>query len=207
MSDYTIHTETYTHKSGKKYIVQVETDYDFGAPETEHDCHGPVVELDFDPSDEEHVNDYIEANTEEDSTEELEERARMASMRVLGRYSYRYAGQRKYYDVWEALKKAKKEWGFATDEDAREAVEKDFAYLDGWYNDDWHWCTVFVYATDENGEKDEEHYACIGGYESTIINAENRAGFEEIIEDNIHSVEYDIRKEMHKNQLELELFA
>ena len=210
MSDYIIHTETYEHKCGKKYIVEVQVDYDFGAPDTQHDCHGPVVELDFDPSDEDYVNDYISENTDanynEDSTEELEERARMSMMRVLGRYSYRYAGHRKYYDVWTALKKAKKEWGHATDEAARDAVEKDFAYLDGWYNDDWHWCTVFVYALDEDGEKSDD-YACVGGYESTIIKPENRADFDEVIEDNIYSVEQYIRKQLHKDQLELPLFA
>ena len=205
MSDYIIHTETYEHKCGKKYIVEVEPDYDFGPPEDNSDCHGRVVELDFDPEDEGAVDDYIEANTEEDSPEELEERARMASMRLLGKYSYRYAGQRKYYDVWESLKIAKKKWGHTTDEAAREAVEKDYAYIDGWYSDDWSWCTVFVYATDENGEKDEEHYSCIGGYESTIIEPEHRADFDEVIEDNIHSVEYELRRELHNGQLELAL--
>lgn len=205
MSDNTIHTETYEHKCGKKYIVEVEGDYDLGPPEEDSDCHGPVVELDFDPEDEGAVDDYIEANTEEDSPEELEERARMGMMRELGRYGYGYARQRKYYDVWAALKKAKTEWGITDDAKAREAVEKDYAYIDGWYSDDWHWVTVFVYATNEDGEKDEEFYHCIGGYESTIIEPENRADFVEVIEDCIHQLEHDIRKELHKDQLELEL--
>lgn len=205
MSHDTIHTETYEHKCGKKYIVEVESDCDFGAPDDEHDCHGPVVELDFDPSDEGAVDDYIESNTEEDSTEELEERARMSMMRPLGKYShYRSHVHRKYYDVWAALKKAKTEWGITDEEKAREAVEKDFKYLDGWYNDDWHWCTVFVYATDEDGEKTDD-YHCIGGYESTIIEADQREHFVEVIEDCIHQVEHDIRKQLHKDQLELEL--
>ena len=205
MSTYIIHTETYTHKCGKKYIVEVEPDYDFGAPDEQHDCHGPVVELDFDPEDEGAVDDYIEANTAEDSPEELEERARMASMRLLGKYSYRYAGQRKYYDVWESLKIAKKKWGHTTDKSAREAVETDYEYLNGWYNDDWSWCSVTVYATDEDGEKDEDHNYCIGGYETTIIEPENRAWFDEVIEDCVHSVEHELRRELHKDQLELAL--
>lgn len=205
MSTYIIHTETYEHKCGKKYIVEVEPDYDFGPPEDNSDCHGRVVELDFDPEDEGAVDDYIEANTEEDSPEELEERARMASMRLLGKYSYRYAGQRKYYDVWESLKIAKKKWGHTTDEAAREAVEKDYAYIDGWYSDDWSWCSVTVYATDEDGEKDEDHNYCIGGYETTIIEAENRSWFDEVIEDCVHSIEHELRRELHEDQLELAL--
>ena len=207
MSDNTIHTETYEHKCGKKYIIEVYTDYDFGAPDDEHDGHGRVVELDFDPEDEGAVDDYIEANTEEGSPEELEERARLTMMRALGRYSHhRSYSARKYYDVWESLKKAKTEWGITDEEKAREVVDKDFQYLDGWYCDDWHWCTVFVYATNEDGEKTDDYY-CIGGYESTIIEAENREHFVEVIEDCIHQVEHDIRKQLHKDQLELPLFA
>lgn len=203
MSDDSIHTETYEHKNGKKYIVEVEADYDFSAPDEEYaDCHGNTVELEFDPSDEGDVDDYIAQNTSEDSTEELEERARMSMMRELGHGS-RY-GRRKFYDVWESLKKAKAEWGITDDEKAREVVDKDFAYIDGWYNDDWHWATVLVYATDEDGEKTDD-YHCIGGYESTIIDAENREHFVEVIEDCIHQVEHDIRKQLHKDQLELEL--
>lgn len=203
MSDDSIHTETYEHKCGKKYIVEVHPDYDFSAPDEEYeDCHGNTVELEFDPSDEGDVDDYIAQNTSEDSTEELEERARMSMMRELGHGS-RY-GRRKYYDVWESLKKAKAEWGIADDEKAREVVDKDFQYLDGWYCDDWHWCTVFVYATDEDGEKTDD-YHCIGGYESTIIEAESRESLVEVIEDCIHQVEHDIRQQLHKDQLELEL--
>ncbi len=205
MSDYTIHTETYEHKCGKKYVVEVRVDYDFGAPDVEYpDCHGNTVELEFDPSDDGDVDDYVAQNTSEDSAEELEERARMSMMRPLGKYSSYRHGTRKYYDVWESLKKAKSDWGITDDEKAREAVDKDFAYIDGWYEDDWHWCTVFVYATDEDGEKSDD-YDCIGGYESTIIEAENREGFEEVIEDCIHQVERDIRARLHKDQLELEL--
>lgn len=208
MSEYTIHTETYTHKCGKQYLVEVESDHYYGPPEDNSDCHGPVVELDFDPHDEGAVADYIESNTEEDSPEELEERARLSMMRALGRYSYHrsYSG-RKYYDVWEARKIAKKDWGCTTDEQAQAAVDKDFEYLDGWYCDDWHWVSVAVYALDEDGEKDEESCSCIGGYESTIIDAEQREYFVSTIEELIHDVEYTRRKLQHEGQLELPLFA
>ena len=206
MSDYTIHTETYTHKSGKKYIVQVETDYDHGAPDDEHDCHGVVVELDFDPHDEGAVDDWVYENLEEDSPRELEERARLSMMQELGRFGRgRSYKSTKYYDVWASLKIAKKDWGCKTDEEAQAAVDKDFEYLDGWYCDDWHWACVWVYATDEHGEKDEEYCHCTGGYESTIIEAEYRPYFEEVVEDLIHQVEHDIRKELHQDQLELKL--
>jgi hypothetical protein len=202
MSDYTIHEETYEHKNGKSYHVEVSADDCFGPPDEEHDGHGVIVELDFDPDDEGAVDDYIERETEEGSTEEMEERARMALMRLIGNGS-RY-GKNKYYDVWETRKKALKDWGV---DKARvdEVVDKDYKYIDGWYSDDWHWVCVSVYALDEHGEKDEDYAHHCGGYESSIIDRDQRDWFEEVIEDGIAQVEHDIRKDLHKNQMELPL--
>lgn len=202
MSNYVIHDETYVHKNGKSYRVEVSADDYFGPPDEEHDCHGVVVELDFDPEDEGAVDDYVERHTDEGSTEELEARARMALMRPIGNGS-RY-GSRKYYDVWATREKALKEWGVAP-ERVDEVVDNDFKYLDGWYCDDWHWACVSVYAIDEAGEKDEEYCSHYGGYESTIVDRDQREWFEGVIEDGIHEVEHQIRKDLHKNQLELPL--
>lgn len=38
-----------------------------------------------------------------------------------------------------------------------EVVEKDFAYLKGWYDDDWFWLTVGVAPIDEDGEIMEDY--------------------------------------------------
>lgn len=205
MSDYVTHEETYEHKNGKRYLVEVSADDFCGRPEEEYpDCHGIVVELDFDPEDEDAVDDYIERNTEEGSTEEMEERARLSMMRPLGNGGYRYAGQVRYYDVWASMKKARTEWDVA-EEAVQEVVDKDYKYLDGWYSDDWHWCCVSVYALNEDGEKDEDYAHRSGGYESSIIDADQRTWFEEVIEDGIAQVEHEIRRELHKDQLALEL--
>lgn len=199
------HTETYTHKNGKQYMVELSYDHGMGAPQKEHpDCHGVVVDLDFDPEDEGAVDDYIERTTEEDSTEELEERARMSVMRKLGNGGYRYGGHQRYYDVWASMKKAREVWGTA-EENVQAAVDKDYEYMDGWYSDDWHWCVTSVYALDEDGEKDEDTAHHCGGYESSITDADQRAWFEEVIEDGISQVEYELKRELHKNQLELAL--
>lgn len=204
MSNYVIHEETYAHENGKSYHVEVYADDCFGPPDEEHDCHGVVVELDFDPEDEGAVDDYIERNTDEGSIEEMEARARMALMRPIGNGS-RY-GSRKYYDVWETRKKAIKEWGVA---EARvdEVVDSDYKYIDGWYSDDWHWCVVSVYALDEDGEQDEDYVSHLGGYESSIINRDRRNWLVEAIEDGIAQVEHELRRELHKDQLELPLHA
>jgi hypothetical protein len=202
MSYDTIHTETYKHKNGKEYLVEVEPDYHYDPPEENSDGHGPVVEMDFDPHDEGSVDEWVYENLEEDSPRELEERARLSMMQVLGRFGRSYDST-KYYDVWEALKIAKKCWGCTTDEQAQAAVDRDFEYLDGWYCDDWHWVSVAVYALDEDGEKDEESCSCVCGFASTII--EQREYFVATIEELIADMEYTRRKLRHKGQLELPL--
>jgi hypothetical protein len=130
-------------------------------------------------------------------------------MRQLSHASNRYDSGL-YYDVLASLHLARTEWGVEP-ERCMDVVEKDFTYLKGWYNDDWCWLTVGVAPLDADGEIDEDHREYCGGYESTILDtygveAENNAKYrEEIIDDKIHEVEWTMRKELHKNQLELDL--
>jgi hypothetical protein len=84
-----------------------------------------------------------------------------------------------------------------------EVVEKDFAYLKGWYDDDWHWVTVGVAPLDEDGEPMEDHRHYCGGYESTITDHDQRSWFDEVINDQISQVEWELKKELHKGQMEL----
>jgi hypothetical protein len=84
-------------------------------------------------------------------------------------------------------------------------VDKDFDHLHGWYHDDWHWVTVSVAPLNEDDEPDEDHREYCGGYESTIVDHDQRKWFDEVIEDLAHSVEYSLKRELHKNQLELAL--
>jgi hypothetical protein len=86
-----------------------------------------------------------------------------------------------------------------------ETVEKDYAYLKGWYDDDWHWLTVGVAPLDEDGEVLEHDREYCGGYESTILNSDedNRAYKREAINDKIGEIEWAIKKALHKGQMEL----
>ena len=87
--------------------------------------------------------------------------------RVLARDRNSY----RFYDMQEALKIAKRDgWGLGDDEKAKlaqrlgrtptakqiraEAVERDFQYLRGWCNDEWHYVGVVVMPIDqdEDGE-------------------------------------------------------
>ena len=197
------HKETYTHKSGKKYNVRWYYDHDCRSPLEETDCCGVTERLDWNPTDEEQLEQHLL-----DNECELEEETRLRMMRQIQPPSNRYDSGL-YYDVLASLHKARTEWGVEP-ERCMEVVEKDFAYIQGWYNDDWHWLTIGVapLREDDDGEEpDEDFRSYCGGYESTILDSDedNVKWRDEVINDQIVQVEWDIRKVLHKNQLELEL--
>jgi hypothetical protein len=198
------HEETYTHKSGKKYNVRWYYDHDMGSPISEYgDCHGITERLDWNPTDEEQLEQHLL-----DTEPELEEETRLRMMRQIQPASNRWDSGL-YYDVLGSLHKARTEWGVEPDR-CMEVVEKDFTYIQGWYHDEWCWLTVGVapLREDDDGEEpDEDFRSYCGGYESTILDSDedNAKWRDEVINDQIVQVEHDIRRELHKNQLELEL--
>jgi hypothetical protein len=200
MSNDIYHEETYTHKNGKSYHVCWYYDYDMGSPLENGDGYGVTERMDWNPTDEEQLEQHLL-----DNEPELEEETRLRLMRQLSRPSNRYDSGL-YYDVLSSLHKAKTEWGVAP-ERCMAAVDADFKYLKGWYDDDWHWLTVGVAPLDEDGEVLEHDREYCGGYESTILNddEDNRAYKKEAIEDKIGEIEWAIKKALHKNQLELDL--
>lgn len=208
MSNDIYHQETYTHKSGKKYHVCWYYDHDHGSPLENGDCYGVTERMDWNPTDEEQLEQHIADNEDEEGEGiELEEHTRLTMMRQLQRpSSWNDSGL--YYDVLSSLHKAKTEWGIEDPVKAMEVVEKDFAYLKGWYDDDWFWLTVGVAPLDEDGEPVEDDREYCGGYESMILDDfdEDQKRYKiEVIEDQIHSVEWAIKKRLHKGQMELEL--
>ena len=217
MSDV-FHTETYTHKSGKNYHIEWSYCHDIGAPNEQFDGHGTVVEMPFDPTDEDEVENHLEYNFDVDDDELLTEQARLKMMRVL-RYRQGRHDKVVCYDVMATMTTAREEgWGMskeweAAHPDATEtdklmaAINQDFKYLEGWYDDRWHWCTIGVAPLDEDGEPIEEHREYCGGYESTILDHDQTAYRIEVIEDQIHQVEHALRRELHKDQMELPLYA
>ena len=195
MSNDVYHEETYTHKSGKQYNVCWYYDYDMGAPQTEGDGYGVVERLDWNPTDEEQLEQHLC-----DYEPELEEETRLRLMRRLCRNSGLY------YDVLSSLHLARTEWGFDDPVEAMEVVDKDFEFPKGWYDDDWHWLTVSVAPLDDDGEPMEDHREYCGGYESTIVHDdEYKCDRDSAIGDLIHSVEYVLKRELHKDQMELDL--
>ena len=198
MSNDIHHQETYTHKNGKSYHVCWYYDHDYGSPLENDDGYGETVRMNWNPTNEEQLEQHIA-----DNEPELEEETRLRLMRQLQiPSSWRDEGL--YYDVLSSLHKAKTEWGVAP-ERCMEVVEKDFKYLKGWYDDDWHWLTVGVAPLDEDGKPMEDHREYCGGYESTILNddEDNNSYRTEAIEDKIGEIEWALKKELHKGQMEL----
>lgn len=199
MSDHDIyHSETYTHKNGKQYDVKWYYDHDCGAPQLESDCHGVIEHMSWDPTDDEELTQHIE-----DYELDLAEEIRLSLMRKIKSDQYRQSNL--YYDVLSSLQKARDDWGITDPMGAMQAVEKDFAHISGWYNDDWCWVTLGVAPLDENGEPMEEDREYCGGYESTIIDRENKDWHDEAVEDKIGEVERVLYKRLHKDQMELDL--
>ena len=196
----TVHTEIYTHKSGKRYSVVWYYDNDSGSP-LEDDGYGVTERLDFDPTSERQMEAYIE-----DYEPDLEEETRLRMMRMLCRPSNRHDSGL-FYDVLSSLHLARTEWGFPDPAKAMEIVEKDYAYLKGWFDDDWHWITLGVAPLDEDDEPIEEDREFCSRYESTILddNDESREYRVDVIENQIGSVEWAIHQRLHKGQLQLDL--
>ena len=170
--------------TGHRFCVEVTYDDWMGAPQEAHDGHGVVVEMDFDPSDEDKVDERLTACYDDDDPLVMELRARYALMVEL-----RAAGRDDgvYYDVWDTLKIAKRDgWGMGAewdkanpdatpDERVMAAVQRDAEYLRGWYNDDWHWACVCVTPYDPESEDDEllEGYTeSLGGVEHGLPNSD-----------------------------------
>ena len=198
----TVPTEIYTHKSGKKYSVCWYFDNDSGSP-LEDDGYGVTERLDFDPTNERQMDAYIE-----DYEPRLEEETRLRLMRVLEN-PHRHYGSGLYYDVLSTLHMAGKEWGIADPVKAMEVIEKDYKFLKGWYDDDWHWLTLGVAPLDEDDEPIEDDREYCSRYESTILdsNDESREYRVDAIENQIGSVEWAIHQRLHKDQLQLDLRA
>jgi hypothetical protein len=210
MSNDIYHTEIYTHKSGKKYHVELYYDHDMGAPQQEGDGYGVTERMDWNPTDEEQLEQHLL-----DYEPEIEEETRLRLMRKLSRADWGSPGL--YYDVLSSLHKAREDgWGAGAEwkaanptatkeEELMYVVNKDFEHLQGWYDDDWHWVTVSVAPLNEDDEPDEDHREYCGGYESTIVDHDQRKWFDEVIEDLAYSVEHSLKQAMHKGQLELAL--
>jgi len=185
----TYQTET-REIGGVSYRVEWHYDHDIGAPQNESDGHGVVVELGYDP--------------EEDPELDIEEVVRHKMMRRLSSPDHRHTRGVEYYDVWETLKIAKHDgWGVANptglspEEVTMAAIEEDFNYLRGWYNDDWHWCGITVIALDEDGEDTAQEESLCG------ISSDDGEYHEEVIRDLVQQIKYHVRQAANVLQIPL----
>ena len=197
--DNITHEEMFTHKCGKVYRVRWLQDYDSGSPLEWSDCHGAIVEMDWNPLNDEQLEQHIL-----DYEPDLEEETRLRMLRPLFRYEGRTV-RRMYYDFFSSLDIARREWGHKTPEACTKAVEQDYKYLKGWYDDDWHWVTLEVTEMID-GKPDFEHQYNTSGYESSLaLDTDLAEDKVSIINEAIKELDWEKRKSLHPGQLELPL--
>jgi len=187
---------------GRRFRVELQFDDDAGPPQNECGGHGVITHQSEtwahrhsgDPDDMELASDLHALEDIDD-----EDLAAASLMRELtcGCPSY----DRLWYDVLRTLQKAEAEgWGMdaawhaehpgATPAEIRmAAVEKDFAYLQGWYDDDWCYVGVVVTLLDaeEDGDDAEIDETSCWRFESTDTEGQNeyvRDAVEELLSSN-----------------------
>ena len=193
------HEEMFTHKSGKVYRVRWLPDYDADSPLEWSDCHGIVVEMDWNPLSEYQMEQHIL-----DEEPDLEEETRLRMLKPLFTNTGRTV-RRLYYDFFSTLDVARREWGHKTPEECTKAVEADYKYLRGWYDDDWHWVILEVVEMID-GKPDFEHKYSVGGFESSLpLDTDLEEDKVYTINEAIKELDWEKRKSLHPGQLELPL--
>ena len=198
----TYNTET-REIDGRKYRIEWQYDDTSGRPEGESDGHGMCADINFDPT------TFGEDHDPEDGELDLEEVVRHQMMRVLSRADRR-GGYWRVYDVWETMKVAKAngwrdlkweaEHPNATEEERlMAAVDADFNYLQGWYDDDWHWCGITVILLDEEGDPTGDEASLWG------LCSDDAERHEEVIADLVSEIQRQVKREAEKGQIPLPL--
>lgn len=182
---------------GRKYRIEWQYDDTYGRPEAESDGHGVCADINFDPT------TFGEDHDPEDGELDLEEVVRHKMMRVLDTASRRQTWYR-VYDVWETMKVAKKDgWGVANpagltpDEIIAKAIDNDFNYLQGWYNDDWYWCGITVMILDEEGDPTGDEASLWG------LTSDDAECHEEVIKELVSEIQRQVKREAEKGQTPL----
>jgi hypothetical protein len=196
MSEIT-HQEIFVHKSGKQYRVRWIQDDDAQSPLEWSDCHGVTVTMDWNPLSEYQMEQHLL-----DEEPELEEETRLRMLRPLSPINTR-GYDRLYYDVMASLELARTEWGHVTPEDCMKAVEQDYAYLKGWYDDEWHWVFLEVTAI-VDGELDFNTQYHVGGYESGLaLDTDMADDKNSVLDEVVKELEWNKRGALHPGQMEL----
>lgn len=195
--EYLLSKDVYAHKNGLKYAVNWSYDNDSGSPLEVGEC-GPTEVMNWDPTDQEDLDWHIESYDVG-----LEEESRLRLLKVL-RKPNRMQATGIYYDYLTALNKAHTEWGITDHDAAVRAVDADYEWLKGWYNDDWHWVTLSVAPIDSlTNTVTETLRQYRNGYESSILEDKNAEWARVSIEEVIAEIEWERRLESNPNQMEL----
>jgi len=155
-----------------------------------------VVEMGWNPLSEYQMEQHLL-----DEEPDLEEETRLRMLRPL--YKNSRGVRDLYYDVMASLEVARTEWGHVTPEDCMKAVDADYKYLKGWYDDEWHWVFLELTAIID-GELDFDIQSNVGGYESGLALDEDMAEDKlAVLDEAVKELEWDRRRLSHPAQMEL----
>ena len=214
MSREAFHTEDYVDPhTGRRFIVEFSYDDDMGPPQDNADGHGVIVELDYDPHDEDYLRYHLGLPDEEEDDGDpatIEKLVRHKLMRPLQKSYHLRRDCQLFYDVWATTYLARREWcqPGATDAEVAEAVERDFAYIQGWYNDDWCYCVLSVTPCTLPHEQDDpedapepldEFTQYLGGIEYGLNTADEKHYHQEVIREQVAECLYYLNKSAYGN--------
>ena len=191
-----LNKEIYTDPgTGRAYEVACWIDMDSPPPggnPLDDVSHGIVLRLSYDPTDPEEIAEW-----EGNLTTEF-----VMSAPLMRKLNTSYRGSiGMYYDFIASLNRAINVWG-CKPEYAEKAVEEDYKYLQGWYDDKWYWIGITVRRADKDDPWHDTPLS-ISGFESLILDDDEAK--RKIIEEMVFSLEHDIRHEESKGQLSLPL--
>lgn len=181
--------ETFTHVGKDGITYKVEYFYDTDTTLEDYEEFAVVTELDFDPTDEGVLDDYIE--TYEPTLE------KEAQLRLMRKMTPHRGFRPLFFDVFATQQKFMRDCGVSAEE-AMRYTEQSFDFFNGWYNEEWHFIGIGVTPLDEEGNPEPDYAESIWGVEYRHNN-----DLTEYIDDLIAESNWNRRRSQNEGQLEI----
>ena len=177
-------------KDGITYRVDILPDHDTHPLEMDEAIQ--LTAMDWNPTDEDELEDYIERY--DPSLEDLAELKLMRQIRLGGR-----RGDVQYFNTLKTVHYLVKECGCKL-EDAQRQADRLYDWLDGYYHDQWFYVYIRVTPLDVDGNPEDDFVETLGGIEYDYTNRD----ITEYIEDAIIESNWNRRRSQNEGQLELD---
>lgn len=181
--------ETFEHVGKDGITYKVEYFYDTDTTLEDYEEFAVVTEMDFDPTDEGVLDDYIE--TYEPTLE------KEAQLRLMRKMTPHRGFRPLFFDVFATQQKFMRDSGVSAEE-AMRYTEQSFDFFNGWYNEEWYFIGIRVTPLDEEGNPEPDYAESIWGVEYRHNN-----DLTEYIDDLIAESNWNRRRSQNEGQLEI----